>query len=120
MDVKDRIKSRGVSFMDTYSLKSGLKRFGQSGYQAAYKEMEQLDKRTCFTLVSIQDMTPQEKKRALRSLIFLVEKTDGRIKARQSANGSVQQVWKDKKETASPTAAVESTTMTAVIDAEEC
>ena len=64
-------------------------------------------------------MTPIEQRRALGSLIFLVEKSDGRIKARQCANGSVQRVWKDKKDTASPTASVESILMTSVIDAEE-
>jgi hypothetical protein len=41
------------------------------------------------------------------SLIFLVEKSDGRIKARTCANGSLQRNYIDKEEATSPTALTE-------------
>ena len=64
-------------------------------------------------------MTNREKKRALESLIFLVEKRDGRVKGRTCANGSVQRDWVDKKDASSPTAYMESIMLTATIDAQE-
>jgi hypothetical protein len=38
------------------------------------KEMKQLHKRTMFEPILIEDMTPLERKRAMESLLFLVEK----------------------------------------------
>ena len=60
-----------------------------------------------------------ECRKTLESLMFLVQKRDGRIKARTCANSSVQRGWMSKEEAASPTAAVESILLTAVIDAAE-
>ena len=64
-------------------------------------------------------MTPEERRKAMESLIFLTEKRDGTIKARQCANGSVQRKWMGKEESTSPTALLESILLTAVIDAME-
>jgi hypothetical protein len=64
-------------------------------------------------------MTPLEKRRAMESLIFLVEKRDGRIKARTCANGSTQREYTDRDEAASPTAMTESILITATIDAKQ-
>ena len=72
-----------------------------------------------FKLIDVSKLTAQEKKRAMESLIFLVEKCDGRIKARTCANGSVQRDWMNREETASPTATTESILLTSVVDAEE-
>ena len=55
----------------------------------------------------------------MESLIFLVEKRDGRIKAQNVADGSKQRTWMSKDEAASPTVALESVMLSAVIDAKE-
>ena len=55
----------------------------------------------------------------LTSLIFLTEKRDGIIKARSCANGSKQRLWMNKEDTASPTVALESISITAAIEAYE-
>ena len=39
---------KGLSFMETYNLKKGEKKFGERGTKAAYKEMKQLHDRICF------------------------------------------------------------------------
>ena len=109
----------GVSLLQTYSLSKGLKKFGDKGYEAASGEMKQLHDRECFTPINVQDLTPVERKRALESLIFLVEKRDGCVKARTCANGSVECAWTAKDDLASPTAMTKSILLTAVIDAEE-
>jgi Reverse transcriptase (RNA-dependent DNA polymerase) len=107
------------SFVETYSLKRGLKHFGQRGHEAAFGEMKQLHDRAVFAPVDVNTLTQQEKRRALESLIFLVEKRDGRVKARTCANGSTQRTYVSKEEAASPTVISESILLTATIDAEE-
>ena len=108
-----------VSLIETFSLKRGLAKFGEKGEEAAFGEVKQLHQRECFKPIHPDDLTPRERKKVLESLIFLVEKRDGRIKARACANGSVQRAWMHKDDAASPTAAVESILLTSVIDAYE-
>ena len=67
--------------------------------------------------MSIKALTPREKKRAMETLTFLVEKRDGRTKSRTCANGSVQRGWMNREESSSPTAALESVMITGVINA---
>jgi Reverse transcriptase (RNA-dependent DNA polymerase) len=75
--------------------------------------------RTVFQPVNVNNLSPLERKRALESLIFLVEKRDGRVKGRACANGSTQRGYINKEDAASPTAATESIIITATIDAKE-
>jgi Reverse transcriptase (RNA-dependent DNA polymerase) len=107
------------SFVETYSLKKGLKHFGTKGYEAAIGEMKQLHERAVFIPVDVNTLTQQEKKRAMDSLIFLVEKRDGRVKARTCANGSTQRGYINKEDSASPTALTEAIILTATIEARE-
>ena len=51
--------------------------------------------------------------------MFLVEKRDGRVKARHCSNGSIQRNWYTKEESSSPTAHQESVVITSAIDAKE-
>ena len=106
-------------FIETFGLKKGLKRFGKNGYDAAMKEMQQLHERMVFKPINISELTQQEKKRAMESLIFLVQKNDGRIKARTCANGSTQRSYINKEEATSPTALTEAIIITAAIEADE-
>ena len=78
---------KGMQFVQTYSLKKGLTKFGQKGYDAAMGEMRQLHERTCFKPINVSNLTHVERRRALESLIFLVEKRDGRIKGCGCADG---------------------------------
>jgi hypothetical protein len=55
----------------------------------------------------------------MESLIFLVEKRDGRVKARTCANGSTQRAYMERDDAASPTAMTESILITATIDAKQ-
>ena len=103
----------------TCSLKKGIEKFSTRGYDAALKEMEQLHERDCWKPIKLSSMKPSEKRKTLESLIFLVEKKSGKIKARHCANGSKQRQWMDQDQTASPTAMTESVLLTAVIEAQE-
>ena len=110
---------RHHSHAQTYSLKKGLAKFGQRGYDGAFKEMQQLHDRTCFRPLHARDLTDTERARVIESLFFLTEKRDGRIKGRTCANGSVQRAWMGREDASSPTATTEGVLITAAIDAHE-
>jgi len=55
----------------------------------------------------------------MNSLFFITEKRDGVIKERTVADGSKQRLSINKEEASSPTVAVESVTLSAIIDAKE-
>jgi hypothetical protein len=65
------------------------------------------------------DLTPTERKGALRYLMFLKEKRCGTIKGRGCADGRSQRGHMTKQETSSPTVATESLILSCVIDAIE-
>ena len=69
-------KKQFCQFVLTYSLNKSIKKFGVKGKQAAYKEMWQLHAILIFTPVRVESLTAQERKRAMESLIFLIEKRD--------------------------------------------
>eukprot|EP00978_Attheya_sp_CCMP212_P015779 scaffold40834_cov35-Attheya_sp.AAC.1 len=82
--------------------------------------MKQLHDRVVFEPIRLTDMNPKERKRAMESLIFLVEKRDGTVKARTCANGSTQrEYYIEREDAASPTASTDSIILTAVIDAKQ-
>ena len=107
------------SFIQTYSLSKGIKKFGDRGIDSATSEMEQLHDRACWNPIHVSNLTPEERKRALESLIFLVEKRDGRIKSRHCANGSTQREYVEREEAASPTVSTESILITGAIEAKQ-
>jgi hypothetical protein len=65
------------------------------------------------------DLTAEERKGALRYLMFLKEKRCGIIKGRGCADGRTQRDYMTKQETSSPTVATEALMLTCVIDAVE-
>ena len=105
-------------FIQTYSLMKSLKKFDQTGRDAAYKEMKQLHERVVFKSIKVEDLTELEKRRAMESLIFLVEKRDSTVKGRTCrANGSTQREYMEREEAGSPTAMTESILITGTIKA---
>jgi len=121
--INDKVASMNAkdafSFIQTYSLKAGLKKFGDKGSEAATKEMKQLHDRKVFKPIMSSELTSQERRRAMESLIFLTEKRDGRIKARTCANGSTQRDYIPREDAASPTASTDSVLITGVIEAKQ-
>ena len=123
--MKNKIKSmkkarqKAKQFVQPYSLKAGLKHFGERGKQSTLKAMKQLDDCEVFYLVNVDDLTDQERRRAMERLLFLVEKRDGKVKARFVANGSSQREYMGREQSASPTVMTESIMITLVIDAKQ-
>jgi hypothetical protein len=102
-----------------YTLKRGLKEFGNDGVVALGKEMEQLHTRKVAKPVDGTHLTRDEKRASLRYLVFLTKKRCGRIKARGCADGRKQRETTSKEEASAPTVAIESVMLSATIDALE-
>jgi hypothetical protein len=118
-DLNTRVVREGASFAQHYLLNKGLKIFGQKGRDVSKKEMDQLHRRSCFTPKSIAERTQIERRKAQQALMFLKEKRDGTIKGRMVYNGKPLREWLSREDSVSPTAALESIMLTAIIDAHE-
>ena len=71
-----------------YSLKAGLKKFGEGGRKATMKELQQMLAREVFGETNQDKLTYEQKKKALPILLFLTLKRDGTtIKGRACADG---------------------------------
>jgi len=94
-------------------------KFGNRARQAARSELSQLNERMVFTPIHREDITKEEIRKSMESLMFLTEKRDGTIKARACANGSVQRDYLLREKVASPTVISESVIITSCIEAKE-
>jgi hypothetical protein len=89
---EDEVAYFGVLLMQM-SLKQGLKVFGKKGEAGAMKEMQQLHDMETFFPRDPKSLTREERIRALSSLIFLKEKSNGKIKGRTCVNGASQRAY---------------------------
>ena len=119
-EIQERVSAQGaMSFAQQHMLKKGLQKFGEKGAAASTKEMDQLHRRNCFAPTSMQAMRANERKKAMEALVFLTEKRDGATKVQCVCNGKETRKWLTREDSASPTAAHESTMLTAVVNANE-
>ena len=118
--VKDReTYALGVALI-TYSIGAGIKKFKEKGEAGVTKEFRQMhDIMSVFQPIMKKELTAEERKKALASLMFLKQKRDLTVKARMCADGRGQRNNWEKKDTTSPTVSTESVFITAVIDATE-
>ena len=109
------------AILTQYSLKRGLKLFGADATKSATKELKQHHDLATILPLDPSKLTPEQRAKAVSSLLFLKKKRDGELKSRMCANGSKQRTYDgyDKNDAASPTAATESVFITGVIDALE-
>jgi hypothetical protein len=116
-DITRNVSEHGASFAQQYTLQKGLKVFGNKGYEASKKEIDQLHRRTCFAPLKVKEMKPSERKKAQMALMFLTEKRDRSVKGRMVYNGKPTREWLLREDAASPMAALESIIITGVIEA---
>jgi hypothetical protein len=103
-----------------YTLKRGLKEFGEDGRTALGKEIEQLYTRKVSKLVDDDNLTKDQKRASLRYLMFLTKKRCGRIKVRGCADaGRKQRETTSKEDASAPTVSIEAVMLSSVIDAME-
>ena len=101
------------------SAKAGLKQFGEAGAAAITKELEQLVYRKVLEAKRADSLTREQRRAALRYLMFLKMKRSGKIKGRRCADGRKQRIYKSKEETSSPTISTEALFLTCIINALE-
>ena len=78
-------------------------------------EMNQLQKRKVFEPINPSDLTYEERKKAMESLIFLTEKKIGILKACNCANGIIQRNYITKDDASSPIVSTDSVLITSAI-----
>ena len=83
------------------------------------KELDQFNNYKVFEPKHTNDLSKEDRKKALSLHIFLKEKKSGSVKARSCANESVQREHVAKEEAAAPTVGLDSVFITSTIDAKE-
>ena len=86
--------------------RKGLKVFKEKGEGAIMKELQQIHDMEGFQPKHWHELTKDERAKALKYLMYLKEKRDGRIKGRGCADGRSQRLYTSKIETSSPTASL--------------
>jgi hypothetical protein len=102
--------------LQQYSIKAGLKKFGEKGKAAVTKELKQLHDMVTFFPIDPATVTKEQRSKAIASLMFLKEKRNGDVKGRACADGRPQREEFTKQDATSPTIATESIFLTALID----
>lgn len=105
--------------MTQYSLKKGLKEFGDDGVEAVLKELKQLHIRKVIAPVKGDGLSREERRAALEYLMFLKKKRCGTVKGRGCANGRKQRATTAKEDASSPTVSTEAVLISCTIDANE-
>ena len=91
----------------------------KKGEEAIENELQQIHDMDGFTPKHWHQLTKEERVRALKYLMYLKEKRDGKVKGRGCADGRPQRLYTDKIDASSPTAALTAIMLTCMIDAYE-
>jgi hypothetical protein len=105
--------------LTTYTVKAGIKDLGVEALVAIMDELDQLHKKGVFAPINVHDLSYEERIKALRTIMFLKKKRDGRIKARLVADGSKQKKEETSFDVSSPTVSTESVFIVVTIAAGE-
>ena len=85
--INAKASTLGASFSQQCILQKGTKMFRKCGHEAAKKELDQMQKRNCFTPLDAFKLTPAEKFKAVEALMPLSEKRDKSAEGRMVQNG---------------------------------
>ena len=83
------------------------------------KELRQIHSKKAIIPLQPKEMTYEQKKAALRYLMFLKKKRCGRIKGRGCSGGRKQRVYISKEERSSPTVTTEGMILSCILDVME-
>ena len=118
-EYEEQLATLKHTVLTQYTLIKGLQVFGPRGTEAVFAEMKQLHERNVCEPVHTEDLSIEQKSKALGYLMFLKQKRCGRIKGRGCADGRKQRIWTTKEDSTSPTVSTEAVLLTSVIDAKE-
>ena len=83
----------GVVIAQQYSMKKAKGLFGDKADAAVMRELNQVNEFETYVPLKANDLSLEEKKKALESLIFVTEKRNRNIKYRKVADGSKQRTY---------------------------
>ena len=92
---------------------------GDKVTEAAFKEMKQLHNIIMFEPIKLAGLNSLERKRAMESLIILLERRNKTIKTRTCANRSTHREYVDREDVASLTKTTDSIIITSIIYAKQ-
>jgi hypothetical protein len=107
------------TIMTQYSMKKGMKLYGDPGMEAVLSELRQIHQREVMKAVPADSLDREAKKKALQYLMCLNKKQCGKIKGRGCANGRKQRLYISKQEASSPTVSIESLMISCIINAKQ-
>ena len=70
----------GVVMSEHFSLKKGIRLFGDKAKEATTKEVQAIHDMGTYELLDASELTRDKKRDALESLLFITEKRDGQAK----------------------------------------
>ena len=82
-------KTHAHVMMTQLNIKDGLKAYGNKGDEAILKEVKQLHIRQAFMPRNRNDLSYEERKKALRYLMFLTEKREGERMCRRHTTKNI-------------------------------
>ena len=101
------------------SVKAGIKEWGAKAIMAAMEELRQLIMKDVFIFVHRDTLTAKQLKSILRTLLFIKEKRDGRLKGRCCIDGRPQAFLEQSEDPFSPTVSTETFFVSTIIDSHE-
>jgi len=105
--------------MTQMSVKAGIKKFGKKDDEAVSKELHQLNDRKAMVPIGKDDLSTEDRQKALWYLMFIKEKRDGAVKARGCADRRPQRQYTEKGDASSPMVSLEAMMMSCCIEAKE-
>uniref|UniRef100_A0A7S1FVK9 Uncharacterized protein n=1 Tax=Corethron hystrix TaxID=216773 RepID=A0A7S1FVK9_9STRA len=105
--------------MMQYSPKAGFKKFRGRADDAVITEFTKMHMFDTFIPRHKSDLTVEEQKEALHTIIFLKHKQDGELRGQTCTDRSTQRGQYDKEDATSPTVYVELVMLISSIDAKE-
>lgn len=105
--------------MTTMSVSTALREDEAGALESMLKEMRQLHEKGVFHPVQYEELTHEQRKKILRTLMFVKRKRDGTLKARACVDGRKQRGFDLETDPSSPTVSLEALMMSLAIDAAE-
>jgi len=106
--------------MNQMTAKAGIKKHGDVAIAALIKELtHNLVDKDVIEGKKFRELSPEQRKDALRVVALIKEKRNGVVKGRVCADGRPQRAYTDRDEVYSPTVSTEGMTLSLAIDAYE-
>jgi len=101
------------------SMREGIKKYGELAIQAVLAEYSQLDNKGVFVDMNPDELSAEQKSKALDLITLVKYKRNGKFKGRACANRKKQRKYIGDKNVSSPTCALESLILTLIVEAFE-